>query len=371
MWRSNWIGWFCLLALVSSVNALGVLIPLYIYPGGSCSAWEPVSSAISAYPSLPWYIVLNPDHGPGPTDTLYQSCVSSLPSAQSKSRITLGFVDASQNSSTVIANIDTYASWPASARPTGIFFVEVLEESLTLFSSYVSYARHAGFSFIGMDPGESVNSSYTSLADLVNTYESDFAAFSSSSISNGTPSRQSAILVNAPSTGSYASMISELRSMDLAAVYINDHSDASQALPSQLLEWVGEIAAVDGTTQVEINGRSREIVLIAAIVGGVLGGLLAVGLFFWLWRRRRRSRATPRPEPPESIAPFTVAFQSPPDIRIAEKVPGAYRGHTMSGSDSDFKTAPLASSYPERSIHGSQALEPLRHPSMPPPTYSA
>nr|GAT48582.1 predicted protein [Mycena chlorophos] len=230
---------------LSPVRGLGVLLPLYVDPNDSCSAWQPVFSAISAYPNIPWYIIINPDNGPGSADATYQSCVASLPTASS--RTILGYVDSSQESSTVTGNIAAYSSWPTSVRPTGIFFDQVQAGDSSAYQNYVSAARNAGFSFVALDPGEAVDPSYTSLADLVNTYESGYSSFSSSSI-GGTLPKQSVTLVNAPSTGSYSYMISELESMGVGAVYITDQSDDSPALPNQLSEWVAEIAAGSGSS---------------------------------------------------------------------------------------------------------------------------
>lgn len=61
----------CLLLLLSpvflaiSVTSLSILLPLYIYPDSSASAWKPVFRAIKAHPNVNWLITVNPDSGPG------------------------------------------------------------------------------------------------------------------------------------------------------------------------------------------------------------------------------------------------------------------------------------------------------------------
>ncbi|KAF7344998.1 hypothetical protein MVEN_01662600 [Mycena venus] len=226
------------------IHALGILLPLYIYPDTNCAAWSPVSAAISANPNVQWYIIINPNSGPGSTDPLYQSCVSQLPA--STNQITMGFVDTKAGN--VLGDIDTYAGWPSSSRPHGIYLdnISPTANQLSTYESYISHAKSQGFSFIGLDPGQTVaESSYFSIADLINTYEDSYSSFNADSLS-GTISKQSVILVNSPSTGSYSTVISQLQSKGVAAVYISTVSDSSSNLPAQLSEFASEVASVGG-----------------------------------------------------------------------------------------------------------------------------
>ncbi|KAJ7145687.1 Spherulation-specific family 4-domain-containing protein [Mycena epipterygia] len=232
------------LVLASCIHALGVLLPLYVYPGTNCAAWSPVSDAISAHSSTQWYIIINPDSGPGSPDSTYQGCVAALPS--STNQIRMGFVDTTTGN--VLADIDTYAGWDSSSRPTGIFFDNVSPNTpISTYQSYVTHATSKGFTFIALDPGESAPSAYFSMVDLVNTYEDSYSSFTASSLS-GTLSKQSVILVNAPSTGSYSTVISQLENLGVAAVYISNVPDTSQDLPVQLSEFVSEIAGTGGSS---------------------------------------------------------------------------------------------------------------------------
>lgn len=45
------------------VLATSILLPLYLYP--TKGAWNWVTTAIAAYPSLPFTIIVNPNSGPG------------------------------------------------------------------------------------------------------------------------------------------------------------------------------------------------------------------------------------------------------------------------------------------------------------------
>ncbi|KAJ6490245.1 Spherulation-specific family 4 [Mycena vitilis] len=221
-----------------------VLLPLYIYPGTNCAAWSPVSDAISAHSSTQWYIVINPDNGPGSPDKTYQTCVSQLPAATN--RITMGLIDTQGGN--VEADIDTYAGWDSSSRPTGIYFdnVSPTTSQLSTYQEYVAQAKSQGFTFIGMDPGQTVtDASYFSIADLINTYEASYSSFNPDSLS-GTIAQQSVTLVDAPSTGSYSTVISQLESKGVAAVYITNVGDNSQDLPAQLSEFASEVASAGG-----------------------------------------------------------------------------------------------------------------------------
>ncbi|KAJ7325513.1 Spherulation-specific family 4-domain-containing protein [Mycena albidolilacea] len=226
------------------IHSLGILLPLYVYPGTNCAAWSPVFYAISANTNTQWYIIINPNSGPGSFDQQYQTCVSKLPA--SSNQITMGFVDTKGGN--VLGDIDTYAGWPSSSRPHGIYFdnVSPTTNQLSTYQGYVSHAKSQGFIFIGLDPGQTVaDSSYFSIADLINTYEDSYSSFNADSLS-GTISKQSVILVNSPTTGSYRTVISQLESKGVAAVYISTVSDSSSDLPTQLSEFANEVASVGG-----------------------------------------------------------------------------------------------------------------------------
>ncbi|KAJ6476397.1 Spherulation-specific family 4-domain-containing protein [Mycena sanguinolenta] len=239
------------LSVVPRIHGLGILLPLYIYPNTNCAAWSPVFDAISANSNAQWYIIINPDTGPGPTDELYETCVTEIP--PSVNQVIMGFVDTTAGN--VLGDIDTYAGWPTSSRPHGIFFDEIspTASQLSTYQSYVSHAQSQGFTFIGLDPGQTVtDASYFSIADLINTYENSYSSFNPASLT-GTMSKQSVILVNSPTTGTYTTVISQLESLGVEAVYISTVADTSQTLPAQLSEFASEVASAGGVRNIFLD----------------------------------------------------------------------------------------------------------------------
>ncbi|KAJ7500722.1 Spherulation-specific family 4-domain-containing protein [Mycena galericulata] len=239
------------LASASCIPAIAVLLPLYLYPGENCSAWSPVLTAISAHLSTTFYITINPNVGPGSSgsqpDDNFVTCIPQLQPSRSQT-VLLGYVNTtSPTSGSVDSDIDTYAGWDSSYRPTGIFLdgVTPSKDSVSTYQGYVSHATSKGFTFTALNPGKAASSSYYDMVDLVNTYEDTYSSFKPSSLS-GNLSKQSVTLVNAPSTGSYSAIISKLESLGVDAVYITDAPTNSSDLPVQLSEFVDEIASVGG-----------------------------------------------------------------------------------------------------------------------------
>lgn len=105
---------------------------------------------------MPFYIIINPNSGPGaagsqPDATSYQGCI---PQLKSHSNVKLvGYVptqDGSRSNSKVNADVSTYAGWASAYSLDGIFFDEVNPTS-NLLSKYTTFANTARQSF---DSGE-------------------------------------------------------------------------------------------------------------------------------------------------------------------------------------------------------------------------
>ncbi|KAJ6476393.1 hypothetical protein C8R45DRAFT_1102643 [Mycena sanguinolenta] len=219
----------------------------------------------------------------------------------------MGFVDTTTEN--VLGDIDTYAGWPTSSRPHGIFFGKIspTASQLSTYQSYVSHAQSQGFTFIGLDPGQTVtDASYFSIADLINTYEDSYSSFNPASLT-GNMSQQSVILVNSPTTGTYTAVISQLESLGMEAVYISTVADTSQTLPAQLSEFASEVASAGGGASNPATGNKPPI---AAIVGAVIGALLILLIFLVVFLRLRRRHRSSAPEA-DRVVPFTEVRNQP------------------------------------------------------------
>ncbi|KAJ7653520.1 Spherulation-specific family 4, partial [Mycena rosella] len=99
-------------------------VPLYSYPETN-ETWEPLETAISTYPDVQFYVIVNPDSGPGPTDTNYQAAVAALRTYANV--LLVGYVYTSYGArplDQVQQDIETYVGWPPASGLAGIFFDE-------------------------------------------------------------------------------------------------------------------------------------------------------------------------------------------------------------------------------------------------------
>ncbi|KZV68709.1 hypothetical protein PENSPDRAFT_652996 [Peniophora sp. CONT] len=254
-----------LTALLPGALGLGILFPAYFCGDKAncyatdCPQYDSIVAQVTAHPTVPIYTIINPASGPMSTADLYPNyatCIPELKNAGSSSTV-LGYVRTNygdQPIAQVEADIDTYASWPAAYRPTGIFFDEGSNDAahVSQYTSYATYARSKGFSFIVYNPGTAANSGYfgSSAADLVVTYESAYSSFSTSAltISSSTPAAKQAVLMyNGPSTAP-ASIINQLGSLGVGAVFITDdtYSNPNTDNPWDTVPtiWAAEVADV-------------------------------------------------------------------------------------------------------------------------------
>ncbi|KAJ7480738.1 Spherulation-specific family 4 [Mycena latifolia] len=236
----------------------GVIFPLYIYPdinfNDGCVAWTPVFTAITANPTLPFLIVIDPSNGPGGAntqpDTNYQSCIANLKSFANVRVI--GYVATGyghRDTSAVTTDIATYAQWGTTYRPTGIFFDETnaTTSHVSLYQSYATSVHSSTLgssAFITFNPGVAPDVSFYSFADLVISVENFYSNFSVSDlvISSTAPAhKQSVILHDGPST-TPVSLVNQL-SGDLGIGYIFLTDAAYTSIPSDWANFCADVAA--------------------------------------------------------------------------------------------------------------------------------
>ncbi|KAJ7140929.1 Spherulation-specific family 4, partial [Mycena epipterygia] len=205
-------------------------VPLYSYPETSAT-WEPLETAISTYPDVQFYVIVNPDSGPGPTDTTYQAAVAALrPYANV---LLVGYVYTSYGAralDVVLPDIETYAGWPTASALAGIFFDETQAGLTSMYTAYTDAARNAMWpgrttGYVILNPGEDIgDSDYYTLADQIVTFEDTYAQYQSQApLPLPHPAQQSVIMNSFNDTNqTLASVVQAFEMSGLASVYITD-----------------------------------------------------------------------------------------------------------------------------------------------------
>jgi hypothetical protein len=91
-----------------------------------------------------FYVIVNPNSGPGLTDTNYQAAVAALHTYANV--LLVGYVLTGYGTrplDQVQQDIETYAAWPAATGLAGIFFDETLAGLTQTYTAYTDAARNA------------------------------------------------------------------------------------------------------------------------------------------------------------------------------------------------------------------------------------
>ncbi len=225
--------------LALPATSLFILLPLYIYPDTSASAWTNATAAIAAYPNVQWQVIVNVNSGPGgtgyPTDQNYITAIKKLNSYPNVQ--TLGYVDTSYTNraySDVISDIDTYASWAsytsANISIAGIFFDDVNNTASSAVETYMHNASAYAYANVPSDvtsvvfnPGSLAPTVLFDYCDTMVEFENDFSVYKNDTTIKTIPSAyrdQSAILVyNTASTADLKSLIHTMVLDGIEAVY--------------------------------------------------------------------------------------------------------------------------------------------------------
>ncbi|KAK7029912.1 Spherulation-specific family 4-domain-containing protein [Favolaschia claudopus] len=339
------------LVFALSLSATRVIAPLYHNPDSTCAAWDSYTKIIQNHPHTTFYTIINPNHGPGTANSQprggYQACVQNLRPSANPNAIVLGYVD-TKSASTVLADIDTYAGWQPTYRPTGIFLdnVTATAENLEMYSGYVSHAKSKGFTFTGLNAGGPADATYFPLVDLINTYSGAYSSFnptsfSSSANSDSTPiSKQSVWLFDtSPSTiGSSSGLLNQLGAAGLGAVFMSNETTAVglSGLPPNFAAFVGDVATAKNLAPSSSSGPSASSSS-QAIVGGVLGGLVVflvlVVIVLCMRRRKHPSEMTPFQVATPTNPACDASINAPPDLWPPRGSEGTFPGEPSIASD--------------------------------------
>lgn len=231
----------CWLALPST--SMFILLPLYIYPGTSASAWSNVTAAIAAYPTVQWQVIINPNSGPGtasfPSDPNYITGISNL--NKYPNVITLGYIDtayASRAYSSVASDIDVYAKWTSYTKANisigGIFFDDVVgadaatNSILTYYhniSTYVYATVPSTVTPVVFNPGAAGPIQLFDYCDTMVEFENALSSYHNVTTIKALPSGyadQSAIIIyNATATTDVKSLVHTMSTNGVEAVYFD------------------------------------------------------------------------------------------------------------------------------------------------------
>lgn len=213
-----------LLALLSSVQATNILLPLYVYPSWweTPSAWQYIYDTVERHPEVNFQIILNVDSGPGGGTVGYnEDWISEVPKLNAYPNVhTFGYVPTSYGKRSILQtaqDIGYWANWntytAANISVNGIFFDEVPNHTGKralkdlAFMAFLTASARAVFSPITsfqvmFNPGTRVEdalSGYFQMADYVVVYEEFASNFISTIVSSNVPNgmaSKSAILLH-------------------------------------------------------------------------------------------------------------------------------------------------------------------------------
>jgi hypothetical protein len=219
--------------------SLEILLPLYVYPGTSASAWSAVFSAVSTYSSVQWKIIINPASGPGSGSSPDANYVYGINQLNGYSNVqTLGYVDTSYTTrayASVQADIDTYAGWAdyegADIGMRGIFFDQATTATTTAAYTYMENAADYAYdtiprevTWVVFNPGTLSPTQYFDYADFIVEYEGAYSGYSSpttvASFPDGYQTQCSILIHDTPDPESaIPSLISTMKSNHVGSVY--------------------------------------------------------------------------------------------------------------------------------------------------------
>ncbi len=225
------------LLLALPCYSIFIVVPLYIYPGTSASAWSNVTAAIAANPQVQWQVIVNPNSGPGvyPPDANYITGLSKLNSYRNV--ITLGYVATNYTRvpyTTITSQIDVYAKWAtytnANISVGGIFFDEVANTASNAVYTY--YQRAADYAYaivpssvtpVMFNPGAPSPAQLFEYADTIVQYENAFSSYRGQATIDGFQpwfNDQTAIIVyNTPSTADIPALVRTMVQQGIQSVY--------------------------------------------------------------------------------------------------------------------------------------------------------
>ncbi|KAJ6611230.1 Spherulation-specific family 4 [Mycena sp. CBHHK59/15] len=212
----------------------GIIVPLYSYPL-TTATWEPLETAISTYPDVQFYVIANPNSGPGDAnsqpDMNYQAGLVALRAHANV--LLVGYVYTRYGAralADVQQDITTYAGWSTAYSVAGIFFDETQAGLTSTYKAYTDVVRAATWpsrttGYVVLNPGIDIgDSDYYTLADQIVTFEESYAQYQSQApLPLPHPAQQAVIIHTFTGTNAtLASVVQTLKTSGVASAYITD-----------------------------------------------------------------------------------------------------------------------------------------------------
>lgn len=257
------------LVLVSAVRSTGVIVPLYAWPG--TDAWSSVYESVAAHPSVTFYLIINPDTGPGTTEYPEEAYITGISKLNSHSNVhVLGYTYTNHGTraqSDVEKDIAAYAKWCSFAGKdislAGIFFDLTPngedKSKLGYFQELSSTTKGSGLDMVIFNPGAKILadvSDWFAAADLIVEYENTYAnwvalAPTEHLSAQGNNAKKAIILNQVPVDANIDTVVKLAKNLRLGAVYLT-YDDNYMGLTS-----VSKIAvAVSGRRKARHNVHS-------------------------------------------------------------------------------------------------------------------
>ncbi|KAJ6538190.1 Spherulation-specific family 4-domain-containing protein [Mycena vulgaris] len=221
------------IVLLNNSSTIPTQVPLYSYPSKTAT--------IVGWPALQFYVIVNPDSGPGAAnsqpDSNYRTAVAALRSHANV--LLLGYVHTSYGD-------------PTAYSLAGIFFDETQPGLTAKYTSYTAAARSAAWpgrttGYVILNPGEDIGgSNYYSLADQIVTFEDTYAEYQDQApLPLPHPAQQSVLIHTFTGTAqALVSVVQTLQTSGFASTYITNlnlaTTDVYGSFGSDFAEFVGD-----------------------------------------------------------------------------------------------------------------------------------
>jgi hypothetical protein len=230
------------LVLSSPALSTGLLIPLYSWPG--TNAWDTIYTSIAAYPTVPFYLIVNPSTGPGETvypEAAFITAIAKL-NSYPNARV-LGYthtLHGTRPSFDVENDIAAYANWSSYTERnialSGIFFDQVSDgedgSKLAYFQRLAQISKSGGLETVVFNPGVRVVGDvegWFAAADFVVECEDTYANWIAMApdehfAAEGNYGKDAVILNRTPVDVDIGSVVGLAKGLGIGAIYLT-HDD--------------------------------------------------------------------------------------------------------------------------------------------------